>query len=98
MSDYVFTIGEKEELGFREVKAERVNPCPLCGAKHEDYHTRNVWIYAVKRGSYYTAGIKCMSCGLNIERCTEDLQGGSFEESIRMVLFAWNKRAQEGGE
>lgn len=98
MKDFVFTIGEPSETGFRDVKAEGVKPCPLCGAKHEGYHTRNVWIYAVKRGSYYTAGVECMSCKLNIERCTEDLQGGSLEESIGLVLDAWNKRQQNGGE
>lgn len=98
MNDLVYTICEPaKDTGIRDVKAEGVAPCPLCHAKHEDYHTRNVWVYVRTEGSSYTAVVHCLHCGLHLERCSGGHVAGSFDDAIRRVLAVWNNRESAGG-
>ena len=83
----------KNELGFQEVEAE-IEPCPMCGSKHVDYPTRKVYAAAWENGTCYNAKVKCLNCGLEIKRTTEP-PTGSLDESIRRVLYAWNRRESE---
>jgi len=90
MKTSLYTLLPKDELGFCGVNVE-LEPCPLCNAKHDDFHTRRVYMVAWERRPYYNAKVKCLNCGLEIVRCTEP-PTGSLDESIRRVHSAWNRR------
>ena len=97
MTAFKYVLLPRDETGIHTVDVE-LDSCPLCGARYDSFRTRKVIMTAWSRGNQmYTAKVKCLNCGLNIQRCTE-WPLGSLDESIRRVHSVWNDRYVKGGE